>query len=129
MIKTIVAACLVVALSTSPQAGEVCIACQNPALTYRCAIDRTSLDSRIKIGDQTERKVCEKVLAKLGPHGDCKAVDTAPCKGTLKSLTLADYQRALADNSEQTYQPSVLEQAQHGMSKAWNCVSSLFKDC
>ncbi len=129
MIKTIVAACLVVALAASPQASEVCIACQGPVVTYRCSIDRTSLDSRIKIGEQTERKVCEKVLAKLGPHGECKAVDTQPCKGTLKSLTLADYQRALADNSEQTYQPSVLEQAQNGMSKTWNCVSSLFKDC
>jgi hypothetical protein len=129
MIKTIVATGLVVALSTSPHAGEVCVACQSPTLTYRCAIDRTSLDSRIKIGEQMERKVCEKVLAKLGPHGDCKAVDTQPCNGSLKSLTLADYQRALADNSEQTYQPSVLEQAQHGMNKTWNCVSSLFKDC
>ena len=129
MIKTIVAVGFVVALSASPQASEVCIACQNPVLTYRCAIDRTSLDSRIKIGEQTERKVCEKVLAKLGPHGECKAVDTQPCNGTLKSLTLADYQRALADSSEQTYQPSVLEQAQNGMSKTWTCVSSLFKDC
>ena len=50
--------------------------------------------------------------------------------------TLADYQRALADNSEQTYQPNVIEQAQQGMSKTWGgvsktwgCVSSLFKDC
>ena len=129
MIKTIVAACLVVALSASPRASEVCIACQGPAVTYRCAIDRTSLDSRVKIGGQTERKVCERVLAKLGPHGDCKAVDARPCNGNLKALTLADYQRALADNSEQTYQPSVLEQAQQGMNKTWKCVSSLFKDC
>jgi len=129
MIKIIAAACLVVALSTSLAASEVCVACQNPVLTYRCAIDRTSLDARIKVSDQAERKVCEKVLAKLGPHGECKVVDAQPCKGTLKSLTLADYQRALADNSEQTYQPSVLEQAQHGMSKTWGCVSSLFKDC
>ena len=129
MIKTIVAACLVVALTVSPRASEVCIACQTPAVTYRCTIDRTSLDSRIKIGEQAERKVCEKVLAKLGPHGECKAVDTQPCNGTQKSLTLADYQRALADSSEQTYQPSILEQAQLSMNKTWHCVSSLFKDC
>ena len=34
------------------------------------------------------------------------------CNGTTKSITLADYQRALTDRSEQTYQPSVLEKAQ-----------------
>lgn len=136
MIKILAAACLIVAVSPSLEASEVCVACQNPVVTYRCAIDRTSLDTRIKVSDQTERKVCEKVLAKFGPHGECKAIDTQPCKGTLKSLTLADYQRALADNSEQTYQPNVIEQAQQGMSKTWGgvsktwgCVSSLFKDC
>ena len=52
-----------------------------------------------------------------------------PCNGTTKSVTLAEYQRALTSDSEQTYQPSVLEQAQKGMNKTWGCVSSLFKDC
>ncbi len=129
MIRTLAAACLVVTLSSSLEASEVCIACEAPAATYRCSLDRTSLDSRVKLGDSVEGKVCEKVLSKLGPHGTCKMVELQPCNGTTKSVTLADYQRTLTDNGEQTYQPSVLEQAQNSMSKTWTCMSSLFKNC
>lgn len=129
MIRTILAACLVVTLSSSLQANEVCVACEAPAATYRCSLDRTSIDSRLKLGDSAERKVCEKVLSRLGPHGTCRMVELQPCTGTTKSVTLSDYQRALTDSSEQTYQPSVLEQAQNSMSKTWTCMSSLFKDC
>ena len=49
--------------------------------------------------------------------------------GTTKSVTLAEYQRALTSEREKTYQPSVIEQAQKGINKTWGCVSSLFKDC
>ncbi len=129
MLRTILAACLVAALSVSLQASEVCVSCEAPAATYRCSLDRTSIDSRLKLGDAAEQKMCEKVLSKLGPHGACKMVELQPCTGTTRSVTLADYQRALAGDGEQTYQPNVLEQAQSGMSKTWNCFSSLFKDC
>jgi hypothetical protein len=129
MIRIIAAACLAVCLSATLEASEVCVACEAPAATYRCSLDRTSIDSRIKLGDTAERKVCEKVLTRLGPHGACRMVELQPCNGTTKSVTLAEYQRALTSDNEQTYQPSVLEQAQHGMSKTWGCVSSLFKDC
>ena len=129
MIRTLGAACLIVTLSSSLEASEVCVTCEAPAATYRCSLDRTSMDARIKLGDAAERKACEKVLSKLGPHGSCKMVELQPCNGATKSITLADVQRALTDSSEHTYQPSMLEQAQNGMSKTWTCVSSLFKDC
>ena len=129
MLRIIAAACLAVALTSPLEANEVCVACETPAATYRCSLDRTSIDSRIKLGDTAERKVCEKVLSKLGPHGSCKMVELEPCSGAAKSITLADYQRALTDNGEQTYQPSVLERAQRGVGSTWTCVSSLFKDC
>lgn len=129
MLRIIAAACVVIALPASLKASEVCVACEAPAATYRCSLDRTSMDARVKLGDSAERKVCEKVLSRLGPHGACKMVNTTPCNGTTKSITLADYQRALTDSSEQTYQPSVLEKAQSGMSKTWDCVSSLFTNC
>jgi hypothetical protein len=129
MIRIIAAACLVAALPLSLKASEVCVSCETPAATYRCSLDRTSIDSRLKLDDTAERKVCEKVLTRLGPHGACRMVEMQPCKGAVKTLTLADYQRALTDDSEQTYQPSVLEQAQKGMNKTWGCVSSLFKNC
>jgi hypothetical protein len=129
MIRIIAAACLAVCLSGSLEASEVCVACEAPVATYRCSLDRTSIDSRLKLGDSAERKVCEKVLTRLGPHGSCRMVELQPCNGTTKSVTLADYQRALSETGEQTYQPSVLEQAQHGMSKTWVCVSSLFTNC
>ena len=83
----------------------------------------------LRLGYGARFKVCEKVLSRLGPHGACKMVNTTPCNGTTKSITLADYQRALTDSSEQTYQPSVLEKAQSGMTKTWDCVSSLFTNC
>jgi hypothetical protein len=129
MIRIIAAACLAVCLSATLEASEVCVACEAPAATYRCSLDRTSIDSRLKLGDTAERKVCEKVLTRLGPHGACRMVELQPCNGTTKSVTLAEYQRALTSDNEQTYQPSVLEQAQKSMSKTWGCVSSLFKDC
>ena len=130
MIRIIaVAACLAACLPATLEASEVCVTCEAPAATYRCSVDRTSIDSRLKLGDTAERKVCEKVLSRLGPHGACRMVEMQPCNGTAKSVTLAEYQRALTSDSEQTYQPSVLEQAQKGMNKTWGCVSSLFKNC
>jgi len=129
MIRIVAAACLAAGLCGPLQASEVCVACEAPAATYRCSLDRTSIDARIKLGDSAERKVCEKVLSRLGPHGSCRMVELQPCNGTTKSVTLAEYQRALTSDNEQTYQPSVLEQAQKGMNKTWGCVSSLFKDC
>jgi hypothetical protein len=129
MIRTLAAVCLVVCLSGSLEASEVCVACQGPAATYRCSLDRSTIDSRIKLGEFADQKVCEKVLSRLGPHGTCKMVELQPCNGKTRSVTLAEYQRALTDNNEQTYQPSVLEKAQSGMSKTWGCVSSLFKNC
>jgi hypothetical protein len=118
-----------VSLAAPVGAGEVCLDCQNPAASYRCTLDRSTIDPKFEIGDQADRHACEKVLTRLGPHGACKIVDGKPCKGPVKTVTLAEYQRAMTDNAEQTYQPSVLELAQRSMTSTWTCVASLFKNC
>ena len=111
MLRIIAAACVGIALPASMQASEVCVACEAPAATYRCSLDRTSMDGRVKLGDFAERKVCEKVLSRLGRMAHARWSVRLLANRTTKSITLADYQRALTDSSEHTYQPSVLEKA------------------
>lgn len=111
------------------RAAEVCVSCEEPAATYRCMLEQLPQSEAFALKDEAQAFVCEKVLAKSGPHAACHAVAETPCKGHERTVTLTDYQRAIAGDEEITYQPGVLELTQQKMQSAWVCVTSLFKDC
>jgi hypothetical protein len=130
MLRVIAAACLILSLSASVRAGEVCVACDKPAARYRCTFEQATRDAKFQLGDTAQRFVCEQVLAKSGPHETCRiALDAQPCDGAAKTVTLADLQKVMADGEGSTYQPGVFEIARRNVNATWVCVTSLFNDC
>jgi len=130
MVRTIAASCLILALSASLSAGEVCVACDKPAAVYRCTLEQPTRNANLQLGEKAERHVCEKVLATTGPHESCQIVlDAKPCNGVARTVTLTQYQQAIAGDGESTYQPGVLELARRSVNATWVCVTSLFNDC
>ena len=130
MLRVSAAACLIFGLCASVRAGEVCVACDKPAATYRCTFEQATRDAKFQLGDTAQRFVCEQMLAKSGPHESCRiALDREPCEGVPKTVTLADFQKVVADGEGSTYQPGVLEIARRNVNATWVCVTSLFNDC
>jgi hypothetical protein len=116
-------------------AQETCIACTEPAATYRCTFAQSDRDRRIEVGgEMAQVHICEKVLEATGPHKDCKQLQSdKTCDGVERTVTVADYQKYVASDGHSTYQKGVLEKAQEGVSAGvkatWNCMASLFGDC
>jgi hypothetical protein len=131
MQRLLAAACLFLSLSGSLGASEVCVVCDKPAATYRCALEQFTRNSKFQLGADAQRLACETVLAKSGPHAHCKVVaDTeVPCEGPQRTVTVRDLQQIMAGDGEQTYQPGVFEIARRNVYATWICVSSMFKDC
>ncbi len=129
MRRVAIAAGFVLSASHALAADELCITCENPAATYRCAFEQAT--QRMQLGDAAQAHICENVLQRTGPHTSCKLVPqgSEPCNGIPRTVTVADYQRLVASDGHSTYQPSVLEKAQRGVSSTWHCLASFFGDC
>jgi hypothetical protein len=51
------------------------------------------------------------------------------CEGLPRTVTVTDYQRAIAGTDESTYEVGAFEVARQGVHDTWLCVTSMFKDC
>jgi len=124
--------CILSAAAFAPgvRSSELCLVCEEPAASYRCNVERPS--TRFDLGDDIEREICAKVLAKQGEHGKCQRVEVpegGTCKGPSRTVTLTDYQRVVSGNGESTYEVGALEIARRNVHNTWLCVTSMFKDC
>jgi hypothetical protein len=129
--RSIITACsLLTGLAIPLSAAEVCVVCDQPAATYRCSVEGLPQGKNPAIEAEVQAHACEKVLVKLERHANCRSVaDAKSCEGKTRTVTLTDYQRAIAGDVETTYEPGAFERAKQGMQSAWTCVSSLFSDC
>jgi hypothetical protein len=132
MLRVLVAAFCVVSVVETLNAQEMCITCTKPEATYRCTFQQSDRDRRIDVSE-VQVHVCESVLERTGPHGNCKFTAAQPCDGAPRTVTMADYQKLVASDGHTTYQQGVLEKAQKGVTSTftstWDCVASLFGDC
>lgn len=131
MLRLLAVACLLAVVSAPLGAAEVCVVCDKPLATYRCSVEPLPQKAyKLGLADKAQTEMCQTVLAKTGEHAACRVVtDGKPCDGSARMVTLADYQRAIAGDTEVTYQPGVLELAQRNAEKTWVCIASLFTDC
>jgi len=117
-------------LAPGVRSSEVCLVCEQPVASYRCNVERPS--TKFDLGSDIEQKICIKVLAKQGEHGNCQPVEVpedGTCKGPLRTVTLTDYQREVSGNGEPTYEVGALEIARRNVHNTWLCLTSMFKDC
>ena len=68
------------AASLSAQAGEVCVACAEPAASYRCALEGADPSAIDGPGIQL---LCIKELASRAGHKSCSIDRARPCNGPL----------------------------------------------
>jgi hypothetical protein len=125
---TFAAVCIAVALPAAAQ--EVCVACSEPAASYRCTIEQPA--TKVSIEGPLAEKVCTKVLASKGAHSKCQIIRLAPgasCDAPARTVTLTDYQRASVPEGQSTYEPGAFEIARQNVHDTWLCVTSMFKDC
>lgn len=118
------------AMTFAATAGELCVSCQEPAASYRCAVEQPS--EKFKLGDGIEQEICSKVLAKKGPHQKCQVVavpEGGTCDGAQRTVTVTDYQRVMSASGESTYEVGAFEIARRNVHDTWLCVTSMFKDC
>ena len=130
MYRAIVVASLVAAVAMPLRAAEMCVACEQPAATYRCSVELPS--DKYNIAPQLQGEMCAKVLAKNGEHHKCALLPVAEggkCEGFARTVTVTDYQRALTPAGEETYEIGALEKVQRNMQDTWQCMTSMFKDC
>ncbi len=120
-------ACAAAALPAG--AGEVCLSCDQPAATYRCAVEQPS--EKYALGSSLEEKICSKVLAKQGTHQSCQVLpvpEGGKCDGAERTVNITDYQRAMSASGEATYEVGAFEIARRNVHDTWLCVTSMFKD-
>lgn len=131
MFRLIASACLIVGLSGPLVAEEVCIVCDEPQASYRCDAELPTNAGNTELRATVGAKACTTVLAKAGGHKACHPIKSEePCEGSLRAVTLTDYQRAIAgDGQASTYEPGALEIARRNVHDTWICVTSLFGDC
>jgi hypothetical protein len=130
MQRVLTLASLIAIATLGANAGEVCLTCEAPSASYRCAVEQPS--EKYKLGGSVEQEICQKVLAKQGQHQKCLVTpvpDGGQCAGTAKTVTLADFQRLAGNANESTYEEGALEIARRNVHDTWLCVSSMFKDC
>jgi hypothetical protein len=129
MYRAIFFASLCAVAAMSAHAAELCVACQEPAATYRCTVEQPS--DKYSLGTELEAQVCSKVLAQKGEHKKCVLTPVAEgskCEGLERTVTVTDFQRAMA-GGEATYEVGAFEIARRNVHDTWLCVSSMFKDC
>ena len=124
-------AIVAIAFSDLASAGELCVVCAKPDATYRCAVDQSTQFGKFKFGEEVQSHICTKVLAKKGGHERCIVVQNAiaACEGLLRTITFTDYQQMLASEGTSTYEPGLIPTIGNKITKAWICVTSIFKDC
>ena len=130
MYRAIIFASFCAVAAMPAHAAELCVACQEPAASYRCTVEQPS--EKYALGNELEAQVCTKVLAQKGEHKKCALTPVAEggkCEGLERHVTVTDYQRALAGNGESTYEVGAFEIARRNVHDTWLCVSSMFKDC
>lgn len=130
MHRAIVLASLCAVSALSARAGELCLACEQPAAAYRCVVEQPS--EKYSLGNGVEQEICTKVLAQKGAHQKCHVTPVAEggtCEGAQRIVTVTDYQRTLASGGEPTYEVGALEIARRNVHDTWLCVTSMFKDC
>lgn len=130
MYRAIVLACLCVTSASIAGAHELCVACDQPVATYRCTVEQPS--GKIDLGATLEEQICSKVLEKKGAHKKCHLAAVpqgGTCEGLQRTVTITDYQRAIAGPGEPTYEVGALETARRNVHDTWRCVTSMFKDC
>jgi len=126
----ILVAAFIAAVAVSATADELCLACDEPSATYRCSIEQPS--EKYKVKGALAAEVCSKVLAKKGAHHNCHIAQVAEggtCEGAERVVTITDYQRAVNDDGESTYEVGAFEIARRNVHDTWLCVTSMFKDC
>jgi hypothetical protein len=130
MHRLLTLAALIAAGTLAANAGEVCLTCEAPSASYRCAVEQPSV--KYKLGGDVEQEICTKVLAKQGQHQKCHVTpvpEGGQCTGTAKTVSLADFQRLAGNANESTYQEGAFEIARRNVHDTWLCLSSMFKDC
>jgi hypothetical protein len=118
------------AFAFAANAGEICVACEQPAATYSCNIEQPS--EKHQVGGDLANEICSKVLANKGGHQKCQVTPVpqeGKCPGGERTVTLTDLQRAMAGPGESTYEVGALEIARRNVHDTWLCVTSMFKDC
>jgi hypothetical protein len=111
-------------------AEQLCVSCEGPAASYSCAVEQPP--GKRTLGSTIEAEICTKVMASKGPHSKCQVVsvgDGAKCAGPERTVSVTDYQRAIGDSEESTYEVGALEIARRNVHNTWLCVASMFKDC
>ena len=89
-------------------AAELCITCDNPAATYRCALDQMPQVKAYGFEPAAQAHICETVLAKKEHHASCHVVPNAQtCDGKSRTVTLTDYQRATAGEIKPAVPPRI----------------------
>jgi hypothetical protein len=129
MSRLIVLAYLLTALIPA-HAQELCMSCSEPVASYRCSVEQPS--EKMQIGGKLAEEICSKVMEKKGGHAKCHVARIAAgdaCDGPARTVTVTDYQRAIAGSGESTYEPGALEIARRNVQSGWVCVTSLFQDC
>jgi hypothetical protein len=139
--------CLALSLASgAARSAELCVACEAPAQTYRCSVQKSEVLKKYGLEEKAVLAACTKALAKVGPHERCHVIEAsveAPCTGVKKVLGLADVRQALSEESggdSSTVVASLPERAGKAVKdasgsvggafkQAWTCVSSLFQDC
>ncbi len=131
MYRAVFVAFLCAAAALSARAAELCVACQEPAASYRCTVESPS--EKYALGEVLEEQICSKVLAQKGPHKKC-ALMPLPEGGTCEGVAAHRDRhrlstRATAGADESTYEVGAFEVARQGVHDTWLCVTSMFKDC
>jgi hypothetical protein len=137
MLRIVATVGFCMSFSASLMADAVCVACDEPAASYRCTFESPVKSDKLKVGGLAQEHVCEKVLALANSHTRCRAIaaPAEPCTGTWHTVTIGDYQRltAKAEGEEITYEPGLIKRTQDGVQDSvqstWTCISSLFGDC
>jgi len=131
MLRTTALAIVIICCSSLASAGELCVVCAKPDATYRCTVDQSTQFVKFKFGEEVQGHICTKVLAKKGSHERCNVVQntSTACEGLPRTITFTDYQQLLASDGTSTYEPGLIPTIGNKITKAWICITSMFKDC
>ncbi len=131
MLRTIALTTVIIGCSSLAFASELCVVCAKPDATYRCTVDQSTQFAKFKFGQDLQGHICTKVLTKKGSHEHCTVVQNAnaTCDGLPRTITFTDYQQVLASDGTSTYEPGIIPTIGNKITKAWICITSMFKDC
>jgi hypothetical protein len=89
-VGTIILAACLVAASGAVAAGDVCVACDGPAASYRCQLAAPQGLERSGYSGRVAQYVCVTELAKHGGHASCSVRKDgfSTCLGELRIISL-----------------------------------------